>query len=219
MNTRNGELSLVSCMRSGWTIWPATARLSGSIIFRWLSRRSEVSRSRQKVRWNHAPIGAAIRTAIAGIDPELALFDFHTMADRADLSMAVRKTPMALALGFGGLALFLSAIGIYGVLTHRVTQRRREIGIRLALGCSVSKIVGLVVSEGLLLVGTGLILGLAGAVALRKALENQLYGEQPLDPIVMTIVTAVLGLVALAACLLPAQRATRVDPVVVLKEH
>src|SRR5262249_34219994 len=119
-----------------------------------------------------AAMGNAIRSAIAGIDPELALFDFHTMTERADISMTVRKTPMTLALGFGGLALFLSSIGIYGVLTYLVTQRRREIGIRLALGCSVSKIVGLVLSEGLLLVGTGLVLGIAGAVGLRKALEN-----------------------------------------------
>lgn len=168
---------------------------------------------------NAAAVGSAVRAAIAGIDPELALFDFHTMAERTDLSLAVRKTPMALALGFGGLSLLLSALGIYGVLTYLVTQRRREIGIRLALGCSESRIVGLVVSEGLLLVGAGLILGAAGATALRKALENQLYGVQPLDPEVIVIVTLTLGLVALAACGLPARRATQVDPAMVLNEQ
>ena len=133
--------------------------------------------------------------------------------------MSARKTPMALALGFGGLALFLSTIGIYGVLTYLVTQRRREIGIRAALGCSASGIVKLVLFEGLALVGIGLVLGVAGAAALRKALENELYGVQPLDPWVMATVTAVLGLVALLACLLPARRAMQVDPVIVLNEQ
>lgn len=163
--------------------------------------------------------GRALRAEIAGIDPQLALFDARTMAERADLSMATRKTPMTLALGFGGLALFLSAIGIYGVLTYLVTQRRREIGIRSALGCTASGIVKLVLSEGLVLVGVGLILGVAGAAALRKVLERDLYGVQALDPLVMTSVAALLGLVALAACLLPARRATQVDPVIVLNEQ
>jgi predicted permease len=164
-------------------------------------------------------VSRAARGEIAGIDPELALFDIETMADRAELSLSTRKTPMALAVGFGGLALFLSAIGIYGVLTYLVTQRRREIGIRAALGCSVAGIVKLVLSEGLVLVGTGLVLGIAGAAALRQAIENQLYGVRPLDPLVIGCVTLVLGLVALAACLLPARRATQVDPVIVLNEQ
>jgi predicted permease len=167
-------------------------------------------------------VGSVVRSVqagIAGIDPELAVFDNHTMAERTELSMATRKTPMTLALAFGGLALFLSALGIYGVLTYLVTQRRREIGIRAALGCSASGIVKLVLSEGLVLVVVGLILGAAGAIALRKALENELYGVQPLDPLVMASVVAVLGLVALIACLLPARRATQVDPMIVLNEQ
>ncbi len=166
-----------------------------------------------------ASVSRAVRSEIAGIDSELALFDLQTMAERTELSMSTRKTPMTLALGFGGLALFLSAIGIYGVLTYLVTQRRREIGIRAALGCSTSGIVKLVLSEGLVLVGIGLVLGVSGAAALRKALENELYGVQPLDPLVIASVTALLGLVALAACLLPARRATQVDPVIVLNEQ
>jgi predicted permease len=161
----------------------------------------------------------SVRAGIAGIDPELAVFDNHTMAERTELSMSTRKTPMTLALAFGGLALFLSALGIYGVLTYLVTQRRREIGIRAALGCSSSGIVKLVLSEGLVLVVVGLVLGVAGAIALRKALENELYGVQPLDPLVMASVVAVLGLVALIACLLPARRATQVDPMIVLNEQ
>ncbi len=161
----------------------------------------------------------SIRAAMRSVDPQLALFDLHSMDERADLSMATRKTPMSLALGFGALALFLSAIGIYGVLTYLVTQRRREIGIRTALGCSASGIIKLVLSEGMILVAIGLVLGIGGAIALRKAIETQLYQVQPLDPAVMTAVTGVLALVALAASMLPARRATQVDPVIVLNEQ
>jgi predicted permease len=164
-------------------------------------------------------VSREVRSAVARIDPELALFDIHTMAERTELSMSTRKAPMALALGFGGLALFLSGLGIYGVLTYLVTQRRREIGIRVALGCSTSGIAKLVLSEGLALVGIGLILGVAGAAALRKAVQNELYGVQPLDPWIIASVTAVLAIAALAACLLPARRAMQVDPVIVLNEQ
>src|SRR5262249_43829231 len=136
----------------------------------------------------------SIRAAMSSVDPQLALFDLHSMDERADLSMATRKTPMTLAIGFGALALFLSAIGIYGVLTYLVTQRRREIGIRTALGCSAPGIVKLVLSEGMVLVAIGLALGIGGAIALRKAIETQLYEVQPLDPIVMAAVTGLLAL-------------------------
>lgn len=166
-----------------------------------------------------AAVTRSVRAAISQIDPQLALFDIHSMSERAELSLSTRKTPMTLALGFGGLALFLSAIGIYGVLTYLVTQRRREIGIRTALGCSASGIVKLVLSEGMLLVGIGLAIGIGGAIAIRKAIETQLYGVQPLDPMVLASVTIVLALVALSACLLPARRATQVDPVIVLNEQ
>jgi predicted permease len=159
-----------------------------------------------------------LRAAIGRVDPGLAVFDVRTMEEWADLSLSTRKTSMVLALGFGGLALILSAIGIYGVLTYLVTQRTREIGIRAALGCSVSGIVRVVLSEGLVLVGIGLGAGVAGAVVFRKVLESELYGVRPLDPRVMASVIAVLGLVALAASLFPARRATQVDPMIVLNE-
>ena len=161
----------------------------------------------------------AIRSGISGVDPELALFDIRTMDQRAQLSLTPRKTAMLLALGFGGVALFLSAVGIYGVLAYLVSQRRREIGIRMALGSTAAGIVRLVLGEGLTLVGTGLALGVAGAVLLRRAVESQVYGVSPLDPLVLAAVTTVLATVALAACGLPARRAMLVDPVVVLTEQ
>lgn len=141
------------------------------------------------------------------------------MQQRKQLSLSSRQTAMSLALAFGGLALFLSAVGIYSVLSYLVGQRRREIGIRLAVGSSPSGIFQLFLREGMLLVGCGLALGLIGSAAMRKAVETQIYGVHPLDPFVLTTVIALLGAVALAACLRPAQLATKVDPVLVLNEQ
>jgi putative ABC transport system permease protein len=123
---------------------------------------------------------------------------------------------MLLSLSFGAVALFLSAIGIYGVLAYLVTQRTREIGIRIALGSSAGAIFELVLREGLLLIAGGFALGAAGAFALRKSLESQLFGVSATDPVVLAAVTATLSLVAVIACALPARRATRIDPVVAL---
>ena len=166
-----------------------------------------------------ASLARTVRAAVARIDPELALFDVRTMGERAELSVSSRRTSMMLALAFGGLALFLSAIGIYGVLAYLVAQRRREIGIRVALGSTGAGIVRLVLREGMLLVAIGLAAGLAGAVALQNAVANQVYGVRPLDPLVLGSVAALLGIIALVACVAPARRAVRLDPVRVLAEQ
>ena len=160
----------------------------------------------------------AIRAEVSAIDPMLALFDVRTMAERTELSLASRRTSMTLALAFGGLALFLSATGIYGVLAYLVTQRRREIGIRMALGSSGARVARLVIREGLVLVGAGLAAGLAGAVAMQRAIANEVYGVEPLDPLVLVPVMAALAAVSLLACVVPARRALRVDPMTVLHE-
>ncbi len=161
-------------------------------------------------------VARMVRRAVAGIDPELALFDVKTMDERAALSMSPRRTSLMLALAFGGLALFLSAIGIYGVLAYLVAQRRREIAIRMALGSTGAGVVRLVLRECLVLVAIGLAAGFAGAAALQKAVATQIYGVRPLDPLVIGGVTVLLGTIALAACAAPARRATRVDPMEVL---
>jgi ABC-type antimicrobial peptide transport system permease subunit len=164
-------------------------------------------------------ITRALRTSIANVDGALALFEVKTISERRDLSLASRRTSMSLALAFACLALFLSAIGIYSVLSYLLGQRRREIGIRLAIGSSPAGIFQLFLREGMVLIGSGLILGIAGSIALRTAIKNQIYGVQPLDPLVIGSVALVLGIVALIACLRPAQQATKVDPVVVLNEQ
>ena len=155
----------------------------------------------------------AVRAAVAEADPELPLFFVQTMEELIGAGLTSRRTPMLLAVGFAGAALLLSALGIYGVLAYRVAQRRREFGVRLALGSSAAGLFRLVLSEGALLVGAGLALGIAGTLAVRRALAAQLYGIQAGDPLVAVAVVAVLTAVALAACALPARRATQVDPV------
>lgn len=160
-----------------------------------------------------------VRSAITAIDSELAIFDIKSMEQRTEISLSSRRAAMALAMAFGGLALFLAAIGIYGVLAYLVTQRRREIGIRVALGSTAGGVVRLVLREGLLLVGIGLSLGAGAAIALRQAVANELYGVSALDPAVLGGVVALLAAVALLACAGPARRATKVDPVIVLSEN
>ena len=147
------------------------------------------------------------------------MFDVRTMDERTALSMASRRASLTLALAFAGLALFLAAIGIYGVLAYLVAQRRREIAIRMALGSTTMAVVKLVLREGLTLVGIGLAIGFAGAAALQKAVASQIYGVRACDPLVIGGVSLLMGAVALAACAAPAGRATRVDPIEVLRQE
>jgi ABC-type antimicrobial peptide transport system permease subunit len=163
-------------------------------------------------------IPAEMRTAIAQVDRELPLFDVQTMEERTERALLNRRSPAMLSLSFGIVALLLSAVGIYGVLAYLVTQRKREIGIRIALGSSTRAIFDLVVREGVFLVGTGFVVGAAFAFLLRRSLESQLFGVRAADPLVVGGVTALLAVVALVACALPARRATRIDPRIVLAE-
>ena len=126
---------------------------------------------------------------------------------------------MLLANLFAGVALFLASLGIYGVLAYLVAQRTREIGIRVALGSTRAGILHLVLQEGFKLVAIGLVLGIAGAASLERALASEIYGVQPYDPLVIAGVMALLGSIALAACAVPARRAMRVDPIVVLRSE
>ena len=124
----------------------------------------------------------------------------------------------AVLLGiFAGVAVTLAAVGIYGVLAHAVTQRTREIGVRVALGAQPRQVLGVVIRHGMLLAGLGAIVGVAGSLALTRLLGSQLYGVTPTDVVTLGGVTALLLLVALAACVIPARRATKVDPMVALR--
>ena len=162
---------------------------------------------------------SALRKAIVEVDAGLPLYDVRTMQERIDESLIARKSPMVLAMGFGLVALFLAGVGIYGVLAYMVAQRTREIGIRMALGSTTERIFRLVVLEGFALLGIGLTLGIAGTLALAKYVESLLFGVRPVDPYVLAGVAGMLALAALVACVLPAQRAARVDPVVALRQE
>jgi ABC-type antimicrobial peptide transport system permease subunit len=121
--------------------------------------------------------------------------------------------------GFAGLALLLAAIGTYGVLSYMVTERRREIGIRMALGADQSHVVGQVLSQGLTLTAIGVAIGVAAALGLTRLLASMLFGVRPSDPLTVSAVAGTIVLVAALACLLPAWRASRVDPLVVLRDE
>jgi ABC-type antimicrobial peptide transport system permease subunit len=120
---------------------------------------------------------------------------------------------------FAGVALLLAAIGTYGVLSYLVTERRREIGIRVALGASSSGIVRLVLRQGLGLTVGGIVLGVLGALALARVTRSLLFGVSPTDPMTYLLVAGVILAIALVACLVPAQRAMRVDPLVAIRDE
>jgi len=166
-----------------------------------------------------ASVAGPIRAVLARLDPELPFFNVRSMEDRLADNLGPRRTPVILALGFAAVALFLAAIGVYGVLAYLVTTRTREIGIRLALGSGARQVFRLVLREGLVIIALGVGTGLLGAYALRSTLQSQLYGVEPLDPMVWLSVAVTLSVVAVAACLIPAARATRVKPVVALKHE
>jgi predicted permease len=158
-------------------------------------------------------VAAEVREVIRAIDPELPLYDVRSMEERVDQSLTTRRTSMLLSAGFGVVALALAALGIYGVLAYLVSQRTREIGIRMALGGTTRSAARLVLREGAVLVGLGLSLGFAGAFLLGGILQQQLYGVEATEPSVLAGVAFVLGIVALAASVVPALRAASIHPV------
>ncbi len=161
-------------------------------------------------------VANAIRREVTTIDPELPFYGVRTMQDRVDLSLVDRRTPMILAVAFAAVALLLAAIGIYGVLASQVRQRTREIGIRMALGAATPSIFAMVLGEGAAIVVVGAILGLGGAFLLRQTLQSQLYEVGAMDPVVVVSVATILLVVVLVACILPARKAARTDPVLAL---
>jgi putative ABC transport system permease protein len=159
-----------------------------------------------------------VRAAVQSIDPEQPIADVRTMDQWVGRSLEGRRTPMLLFALFGTVALLLSAIGIYGVLAFNVAQRVREFGIRQALGADGRAILSLVFAHGLRTAGVGLVVGLAASLALARYLQALLYNVHPRDVSVFGAVTVLLLGVAAAACYLPARRATRIDPMVALRE-
>jgi putative ABC transport system permease protein len=158
-----------------------------------------------------------MREAVWALEPDLPIQDIVTMRQRVSDSMATPRF-LSLLLGvFAGVALLLACGGIYGSMLYSVSQRQREIGIRLALGAAGGNVVRMVLAHGLLLTAVGLGIGVAGALALARFMESLVWGIQATDPLTFVGVTLVLAAAALAACFFPAYKASRADPLQTLR--
>jgi putative ABC transport system permease protein len=162
-------------------------------------------------------LSSALRSTIWALDSQLAVAQIQTMDQVISESTTPRRFNLLLLAGFASLALSLSAIGIYGVIAHSVVRRVHEIGVRMALGAQRRDVMRLVVGQGLLLVGIGVLVGTLGTLALTRSLESFLYGIRATDPVTFAGVVVILGGVALVACYIPARRATKVDPIIALR--
>jgi predicted permease len=159
----------------------------------------------------------ALRRTFQELDPNLALSNMRTMAEHMGAATFVQRIGAWLLSSFGGLALVLAAVGLYGVLSFSVTQRTREIGVRVALGASRRNVLGLVVGRAMRLTAIGLGVGLLLAAGVGQLLRSQIFGVSPLDPMTFVAVTALLAAVAFLAAWVPARRAARVDPIIALQ--
>jgi putative ABC transport system permease protein len=160
-----------------------------------------------------------LRAEIDKIDKDIPIDSVRTMTQLVNTSVAQRRLSVQLLTGFASVALFLAAIGIYGVLACSVTERRQEIGIRMALGAQRSDVLNLVVGQGMRMVLIGVALGIAGALGVGRLIATLLYQVKPFDPMTFGAVSILLTVAALLACYLPAKRATRVEPIVALRHE
>jgi putative ABC transport system permease protein len=159
----------------------------------------------------------AIKRELQALDPDQAFADVSTMENNIAKSLGSRRMMMSLLGAFAGIALLLASVGLYGVMALTVTQRTRELGIRLALGAQRADVFRLVLSQGMLLVVCGLIIGLLGTLGVGRGLQSVLYGVGGSDAPALSFALFALAIVALIACWLPARRATKVDPIQALR--
>jgi predicted permease len=164
-----------------------------------------------------AALAESVRAELKALEKDLAVYDMRTMDDVRAASVAQRRFILVLAIAFGVLALTLAAVGVYGVMALVVSERTQEMGIRLALGAEPKQVLGLVVRQGLALAGAGILVGVAAAWAMTPLMAGQLFGVSASDPATLASVPALLLAVAFLACVVPARRAMRVDPVTALR--
>jgi putative ABC transport system permease protein len=161
---------------------------------------------------------SAVREAVQSVDPNLPVFNIRTMESQLSNELVTQRLSVVLVSLFSILALLLAAVGLYGVLAYSIAQRTREIGIRIALGAESGSILSLVVRQGLIIVGVGLAAGIIGSLILTRLIQSLLYGVSGTDPIAVLTAISVLGLAAFLACVVPALRAIRIDPMIALRE-
>jgi predicted permease len=191
----------------------------------WRQDLREMDRATVEMRFTGNPNAtiAAVRQAMREVDENLPLTDIKTQVEQADETLRMERLFAKLVTLFGLLAQQLASIGLFGALAYAVSQRTREIGIRMALGAAQTDVLKMVIRQGMTLAVIGVALGLGGAYALTKCLESwmqlskMLYGVKPTDPMTYGVTAVLLTLVALIACYLPARRATKVDPMVALR--
>ena len=172
-----------------------------------------------KSKSDPAQLTSAVRAVVNNGDPNLPVTDIKTMDEYLAASLSQRRLSMWLLAIFAAVATLLAAIGIYGVMAYAVAQRTHEIGIRMALGAGPGDMRRMVISDGMKLAGIGFALGIGGSVLTAKYISSQLYGIKPSDPMTFGLVLGGLALIALVACYIPAQRATRVDPLAALRHE
>ena len=160
---------------------------------------------------------SAIRRAVAAVAPDVPVYSVSTMDEIVGNSLGARRLNLWLIGSFGVITLVLAAAGLYGVVAYTVAQRTREVGIRMALGAKPGDVLGMVVRQGVWQLGMGMMAGLTVALGISQLLKILLFDVQPRDPGIFGGVVAVLSIAGLLACILPARRATRVDPLLALR--
>jgi putative ABC transport system permease protein len=159
----------------------------------------------------------SVERAVCGVNKNQALTDVKTLEQMKSESLGGNRLRTYLLVAFAAVALLLAAIGLFGVISYTVTQRTHELGLRAALGASSWNLLELVVKHGLGLTAIGLVIGMAGSIALTHLMKSLLFEVSPRDPLSLALAALVLALVAVIASLIPASRATRVDPMVALR--
>jgi putative ABC transport system permease protein len=168
---------------------------------------------------NPLALASTVEQTVHSVDKELPVFNTRSMDQLLGNATAQQRLTMILLAGFAILALTLAAVGIYGVMSYAVTQRTHEIGIRMALGAKSSNVLNLVIRQGMIPALIGVVAGTAAAFALTRLMTSLLFGVSATDPKTFVVVPIVLTGVALAACFVPARRATKVDPIIALRHE
>jgi ABC-type lipoprotein release transport system permease subunit len=190
------------------------------ILYQSLEQSSDLSMALLiRARGDTPALAERVAQAVARVDADVPVYAVRTMNDLIEGGVAQRRFLMRLLVAFGTIATALALLGIYGVMAYSVSQRTREIGIRIAIGASQADVSGMVMRRGITLTVVGVIAGIALSLALSRLITSQLYGVRPSDPATMAAVVLLMTVVAAAAAYLPARRAANVDPVAALRSQ